>query len=120
MAAIVVEISGYLLLLQLLLLVKWLVFQLFVHEVFWIVHGVHRALLHITSFQKFARFKSYVDSLCCLILYLLNPSEKTEFELRKDAFIRAGALPILISELTRDEYNSEVVSYHYLDQAISL
>jgi hypothetical protein len=34
LAAIVVDISGYLLLLQLLLLVKWLVFQLFVHEVF--------------------------------------------------------------------------------------
>jgi hypothetical protein len=118
LAAIVVDISGYLLLLQLLLLVKWFVFQLFVHEVFRIVHGVHRALLHITSFQKFARFKSYVDSLCCLIF-----SEKTEFELRKDAFIRAGALPILISlhsELTRDEDNSEVVSYRYLDQAISL
>ena len=82
---------------------------------FWIKHGVHRALLHITSFQKFARFKSYVDSLCCLIF-----SEKTEFELRKDAFICAGALPILISELTRDDDNSEVVSYHYLDQAISL
>jgi hypothetical protein len=122
LAAILVDVSGYLLLLQLLLLLKWLVFQLFVHEVFWIVHGFHRALLHITSFQKFARFKSYVDSLCRVIFYLLNPSEKTEFELRKDAFISAGALPILISlhsELTRDEYNSEVVSYHYLDQAIS-
>jgi len=69
LAAIVVDISGYLLLLQLLLLVKWFVFQLFVHEVFWIVHGVHRALLHITSFQKFARFKSYVDSLCCVIFF---------------------------------------------------
>jgi hypothetical protein len=59
-----------------------------------------------------------VDSLCCLIF-----SEKTDFEHRKDAFIRAGALPILISlrsEMTRDEDNSEVVSYHYLDQAISL
>ena len=55
--------------------------------------------------------------------YLLNPSEKTEFELRKDAFIRAGALPILISlhsESTRVEDNSEAVSYHYLDLAISL
>ena len=55
--------------------------------------------------------------------YLLNPSEKTEFELRKDAFIRAGALPILKSlrsELARDEDDTEVVSYHYLDQAISL
>jgi hypothetical protein len=124
LAAIVVDISGYLLLLQLLLLVKWFVFQLFVHEVFRIVHGVHRALLlHITSFQKFDRFKSYVDSLCCLILYLLNPSEKTEFELRKDAFISAGALPILISlhsKLASDEYNSEGLSYHDLDQAISL
>ncbi len=122
MAAIVVDISGYLLLLQLLLLVKWLVFQLFVHEIFRIVHGVHRALLHITSFQKFARFKSYVDSLCRLIYNLLNPSEKTEFELRKDAFISAGALPILISihsELTSDEEISEVVSYHYLYQSIS-
>ena len=81
------------------------------------MHGFHRALLHITSFQKFARFKSYVDSLCCLIF-----SEKTEFEQRKDAFICAGALHILISlhsELTRDEDNSEVASYHYLDQAIS-
>jgi hypothetical protein len=81
------------------------------------VHGFHRALLHITSFQKFARFKSYVDSLCCLIF-----SEKTDFELRKNAFIRAGALPILISlhnELTRDEDNSEVASYQILDLAIS-
>ena len=72
LAAIVVDISGYFLLLQLLLLVKWLVFQFFVHEVFWIVHGVHRALLHITSIQKFARFKSYVNSLCCLIFYILT------------------------------------------------
>jgi len=72
LAAIVVDISGYLLLLQLLLLVKWLVFQFIVHEVFWIVHGVHRALLHITSIQKFARFKSYVDSLCYLIFYILT------------------------------------------------
>jgi hypothetical protein len=122
LAAILVDISGYLLLLQLLLLVKWFVFQLFVHEVFWIVHGFHRALLHITSCQKFARFKSYVDSLCCVIFYLLNPSEKTEFEQRKDAFIRAGALPILISlrsKLASDEDNSEVVSYDYLDLAIS-
>jgi hypothetical protein len=122
LAAIVVDISGYLLLLQLLLLVKWFVFQLFVHEIFRIVQGVHRALLHITSFQKFARFKSYVDSVCCLIYNLLNPSEKTEFELRKDAFIRAGALPILISlrsELARDEDNSKVVSYQILDLAIS-
>jgi hypothetical protein len=58
-----------------------------------------------------------VDSLCCLIF-----SEKTDFELRKDAFIRAGALPILISlhnELTRDEDNSEVASYQILDLAIS-
>jgi hypothetical protein len=122
LAAILVDISGYLLLLQLLLLVKWFVFQLFVHEIFRIVHGVHRALLHITSFQKFDRFKSYVDSLCCVIFYLLNPSEKTEFEQRKDAFIRAGALPILISlrsKLASDEDNSEVVSYDYLDLAIS-
>ena len=117
MAAIVVDISGYLLLLQLLLLVKWFVFQLFVHEVFRIVHGVHRALLHIPSFQKFERFKSYLDSLCCLIF-----SEKTEFEQRKDTFIRAGALPILISlrsKLASDEDNSEVVSYQILDLAIS-
>ena len=89
------------------------------------MHSVHRALLlHITSFQKFARFKSYVDSLCCLIYNLLNPSEKTKFELRKDAFINAGALPILINlrcKLKRDEDNSEGRrSYRYLDQAISL
>ena len=55
--------------------------------------------------------------------YLLNPSEKTEFELRKDAFIRAGALPILISlpsKLASDEDNSEVGSYHDLYQAINI
>jgi hypothetical protein len=54
---------------------------------------------------------------------LLSDFLYTDFELRKDAFIRAGALPILISlrsELTRDEDNSEVVSYHDLDLAISL
>ena len=58
-----------------------------------------------------------MDSLSCLVF-----SEKTEFELRKYAFISAGALPILISlhsELTRDEDNSEVVSYQILDLAIS-
>ena len=64
-----------------------------------------------------------MDSLCRVIYNLVNPSEKTEFELPKNAFIRAGALPILISlrsKLASDEDNSEVVSYHYLDQAISL
>jgi hypothetical protein len=90
---------------------------------YWMQHGVHRALLHITSFQKSAGFKSYVNSLCRVICNLVDPDEKTDFELRKDAFIRAGALPILKSlrsELARDEDDTEVVSYHYLDQAISL
>jgi hypothetical protein len=64
-----------------------------------------------------------VDSVCCLIYNLVDSSEKTEFELRKDPFICAGALPILISlrsKSTKDEDNSEVVSYQILDQAISL
>jgi hypothetical protein len=91
---------------------------------YWIVHGVHRALLHITSFQKSAEFKSYVNSLCLVIYNLVDPDEKTDFELRKDAFIRAGALPILKSlrsELARDEDDSEGRrSYRYLNQAISL
>jgi hypothetical protein len=91
---------------------------------YWMQHGVHRALLHITSFQKSAGFKSYLNSLCRVIYNLVNHSEKTDFELRKDAFISAGALPILKSlrsKLARDEDDSEGRrSYHYLDQAISL
>ena len=69
----------------------------------------------------------YVNSEICWFqilcgFSLLSDFLYTDFELRKDAFIRAGALPILISlhsRLTRDKDNSEVVSYDYLDLAIS-